>query len=74
MFEQGKLYRHVNSLDLDLRVCTAPEDKGDKVKLRVMYWHRNYKQLLNMHNGQPIIETVHVKKVDYPNWQEVEHL
>lgn len=70
MFEPGKLYRHIASLDIDIRVCAPPEDLGNRLRLKVMYWHRNYKYLMT-YKDQVHIDTVHIDKDKFQNWREV---
>jgi hypothetical protein len=62
MFKAGKMYRHRNSLDLDMLVLAVEEVSGT-YHLTVRHWNRFY--LLT----QGDVDYVEVSEKDVENWQ-----
>ena len=61
MFQPGKLYRHISTLDIDLFI-SGILPTGSVI---VRYWNRHYK----MFQGNQ--EVVVIKESDYSKWSEV---
>jgi hypothetical protein len=65
MFKINKLYRHINTLDIDLYVVSDPIEGKDEISFYTKYWNRH----MEIFQGEP--EQVVVKKSSYWMWSEV---
>ncbi len=68
MFKEGRFYRHVNTLDIDLYIVKTLNKDDSGTRLRVKYYNRHY------HLFQPDLATtddVLIKPEQYANWVSV---
>lgn len=66
MFDNLKLYRHDNCLDIDLFVIKKCSEDSNGCTLNVKYYNRHYKVF------QGDEETVFIKKENYNDWHLIE--
>jgi hypothetical protein len=71
MLEQGKMYRHVSTLDVDMYVKRNPLYLQDSVIVTFMYWNRNYKKFHTNNDGSYIEEKCVIPRKELWKWKEV---
>jgi hypothetical protein len=65
VFKRGRLYRHQNTLDIDVFVVGDSEPDPSGVRLKVRYWNRNFK----IFQGE--VDDVVIRKEDFNKWVEL---
>lgn len=72
VFEAGKLYRHDNTLDVDMFVVGDPVIQvGGAVCVTFLYWNRHYRFFHHDARGELIRERFTIPVSDLSKWKEV---
>lgn len=64
-FQEGKNYKHVSMLDLELHITYVYPEHGSFQYLGVRYWNPHMKAFQGEH------DLVFIKKPDFDKWSEV---
>lgn len=70
MFQSGKLYRHCDTLDLDMYVQGPVIVIDGKVNCTFLFWNRHYK-FFHDFKGDFIRERVSIPVSDLWKWKEI---
>lgn len=71
MLEQGKMYRHISTLDVDMYVKRNPLYLDDEVVVTFLYWNRNYRAFHTNRDGGYVQEKHVIPVKELWKWKEV---
>ena len=71
IFETGKHYRHMATLDVDVKVLLVQWVNDDEVGMKIRYWNRKYGFFYSRRQLGDMDEYVAIQKKDFWKWKEV---